>query len=753
MADKRKFSPKPGNSDARWTQGLNPEQIQAVRHVQGPLLILAGAGSGKTTVLVSRTGRLLDVERVEAERVGVLTFTNKAARELKHRVALKLGAQAQKIWTGTFHSFGLQWMRRHHRAMKLPSSFGVIDSSDAEGIVRELLKDTRAQKDAFRIDQLLELMNQWREEAVIRGVDPAKLGRNDADEYEVMASALLPKYLRRLELLGVTDFSDLLTRPLQALRDSDQLRREFGEIFDFLMVDEFQDTNGAQLELVRELSRGSGNLAVVGDDDQSIYGWRGARVANILEFPREFPGAEVIRLERNYRSSPAILDLANFVIEKNEERHGKRLRSDPQAERGEAPEFFVYDSEDVEVAQTVLRVREFLDKGTPAHEIAILYRSNGQGGLLEGELRREAIPYAITGGQAFFDRKEVKDVLAYLRCSLAPNEVAFRRIINTPPRGIGETSIERLQAWSEKQGIRFHVSARKWVNAQVPEAAGLSIETLFSHLDRLPGLLLVKPPRAGEDAADSPGRRLLQFLNELGYRDYVRGLHREMEAFEKRWFALEVLGKVLDSFLAREIEAGRELSESSLVKFLDSMELRDQIEESRDGETTPKVQLLTLHACKGLEFDAVCLIGCEEDLLPHRTLGGDLSEERRLFYVGITRARKHLVLSQARQRRRFGRLQPVSISRFVVEIPDNLLTRYPDGARPLAAAARQDKLAQLFAKLDHRVAALASEQAADMQAQAETQGETVLRREEVVNPKASSPFKPASPKVNSTKPR
>lgn len=737
MADKSKAPT--AASDSRWIKGLNPEQVQAVRHVQGPLLILAGAGSGKTTVLVSRTGRLLDVERVPAARVGVLTFTNKAARELKHRVAHKLGASAQEIWTGTFHSFGLQWMRRHHRAMKLPASFGVIDSSDAEGIVRELLKETRAQKDAFRIDQLLEFMNQWREEAVIRGVDPAKLGRNDADEYEVMASALLPKYLRRLELLGVTDFSDLLTRPLQALRESDSLRREFAEIFDFLMVDEFQDTNGAQLELVRELSRGTGNLAVVGDDDQSIYGWRGARVANILEFPKEFPGAQVIRLERNYRSSPAILDLANFVIEKNEQRHGKRLRSDPQAERGETPEFFVYDSEDVEVAQTISRIREFMEKGITANEIAILYRSNGQGGLLEGELRREGIPYAITGGQAFFDRKEVKDVLAYMRCSLAPNEVAFRRIINTPPRGVGETSIERIQAWSEKQGIRFHVSARKWQQAQVPEAAGQSIETLFSHLDRLPGLLLVKPPRAGEDAVDSPGRRLIQFLNELGYRDYVRGLHREMEAFEKRWFALEVLGKVLDSFLARELDAGRSLDESSLVRFMDSMELRDQVEESRDGEATPKVQLLTLHACKGLEFDAVCLIGCEEDLLPHRTLGGDLSEERRLFYVGITRARKQLVLSQARQRRRFGRLQPVSISRFVVEIPENLLIRYQDGARPLAAAARQDKLAQLFARLDSRVAALASEQAVELEA------------EKLASASTSQPA--GAPPPNSSKPR
>jgi superfamily I DNA/RNA helicase len=697
-----------------WTKGLNPEQAEAVLHSKGPLLILAGAGSGKTTVLVARTGRILAEEGVPPGRVCVLTFTNKAARELKHRVTTRLGSSAQAIWTGTFHSFGLQWMRKHHKKMGLPSGFGVIDSSDAEGIVRELLKDMKNQsKDAFRIGDLLEMMNSWREDAAILGKAPEHMGKNDGDEYEVMASALLPKYRRKLELLGVTDFSDLLIRPLLGVREDDKLKADLASMFDFLMVDEFQDTNGAQLELVREIQAKTGNIAVVGDDDQSIYGWRGARVANILDFPKEFKGARVVRLERNYRSSPAILELANSIIENNKERHGKTLRSNPEADLGERPEFFSYESEEIEVAQTVARVREFTDQGITPREIAILYRSNGQGGLLEAELRREQVPYAITGGTAFFDRKEVKDVLAYLRSSISPNEVAFRRIVATPPRGIGDTSIDKLAAWAELKGVRFHVAARKWEQAGLPDRTGEAFDGLFLLLDKLPLYLMTPDPSI---EGDSPGRRLIRILDEIKYREHIRSMHKETEAFEKRWLGIEVLARVLDSYLSR-VEGKPEIKD--LARFIDAMELRDSDQEEQ-ADADKKIQLLTLHACKGLEFDAVCLIGCEEDLLPHRTLGEDVSEERRLFYVGVTRARKHLILSRAKIRRRFGRLAPVAISRFIQEVPEHLLRRYEEGARPLAKAERANRLGDMFAKLDARVAAIAAEQDAEQASEAES---------------------------------
>lgn len=727
-----------------WTKGLNPEQAEAVLHTEGPLLILAGAGSGKTTVLVARTGRLLAEEGVKPARVCVLTFTNKAARELKHRVGQRLGSEAQAIWTGTFHSFGLQWMRKHHKKMGLPSGFGVIDSSDAEGIVRELLKDMRNQaKDAFRIDQLLELMNSWREDAAILGKQPEHMGKNDGDEYEVMAAALLPKYRRKLELLGVTDFSDLLIRPLIAVRDDEKLKSDLAGLFDFLMVDEFQDTNGAQLELVREIQAQTGNIAVVGDDDQSIYGWRGARVANILEFPKEFKGARVVRLERNYRSSPAILELANSIIANNSERHGKTLRSNPDAELGERPEFFSYESEELEVAQTVQRVREFIDRGIKPREVAILYRSNGQGGLLEAELRREQVPYAITGGTAFFDRKEVKDVLAYLRSSISPNEVAFRRILATPPRGIGETSIEKLTAWSELKGVRFHVAARKWEQAGLPDRTGMAFDDLFSLLDRLPQYLLTPDPSI---EGDSPGRRLLRLLDEIKYREHIRSMHKEGDAFEKRWLAIDVLARVLDSYLAR-VEGKPDVKD--LSRFIDAMELRDSDQEEQE-DADKKIQLLTLHACKGLEFDAVCLIGCEEDLLPHRTLGEDVSEERRLFYVGVTRARQHLILSRAKIRRRFGRLAPVAISRFIQELPEHLLRRYEEGARPLAKAERASRLGDMFAKLDARVAALAAEQGADAAVDAARAAEAMAYKPQRAADFASSSSPGTVPSVSSS---
>ncbi len=707
---------------SKWLKGLNPEQGEAVLHSKGPLLILAGAGSGKTTVLVSRTGRLLDEEKISPSRVCVLTFTNKAARELKHRVGARLGPSAQAIWTGTFHSFGLQWMRKHHKKLGLPAGFGVIDTSDAEGIVRELLKDLKNQsKDAFRINDLLEMMNTWREDAAILGKSPEHMGSNDGDEYEVMASALLPKYRRKLEVLGVTDFSDLLIRPLIAVRENDELKSELAGMFDYLMVDEFQDTNGAQLELVREIQMQTGNITVVGDDDQSIYGWRGARVANILEFPKEFKGAKVVRLERNYRSSPAILELANSIISNNSERHGKTLRSNPDADLGERPEFFSYESEEIEVAQTVQRVREFIDQGIVPREIAVLYRSNGQGGLLEAELRREQMPYAITGGTAFFDRKEVKDVLAYLRSAISPNEVAFRRIVSTPPRGIGDTSVDRLAAWAETKGVRFHVAARKWETAGIPERAGAAFEELFGILDRLPLYLLTPDPSID---GDSPGRRLLRLLDDIKYREHIRSMHKETDAFEKRWLAIDVLARVLDSYLSR-VEGKPQIKH--LSKFIDAMELRDADQEEQ-ADADKKIQLLTLHACKGLEFDAVCLIGCEEDLLPHRTLGEDVSEERRLFYVGVTRARQKLILSRAKVRRRFGRLAPVAISRFIQEVPSNLFRRYEEGARPLAKAERANRLGDMFAKLDARVAQMAVEQGEELAAESAMLAEQLRSR-------------------------
>lgn len=670
-----------------WTTGLNPEQREAVLHTKGPLLILAGAGSGKTTVLVSRTGHILQTEKVNPSEICVLTFTTKAARELKHRVAHKVGPRGRELWTGTFHSFGLKMLRKYHAAAGLPSGFGVIDQTDSHEIIKELLSNIRSSgKEGFKVDKLFSMICDWR-------ATGRKNPRNPEDEYEVMAQVLLPKYLKKLELLGVVDFEGLLLKPLELFKTSPKTLMEVRSQFKHVMVDEFQDTNVTQFQLVQALVIEHRNIAVVGDDDQSIYGWRGACVSNILDFPSHYSGCRVIRLERNYRSTPAIISIANEVIAKNTARHGKVLRANPDAEPGEKPEVFVFENDDVEAEEVAAQVRFFMDKGYKASDVAVLYRSNGQGGMIEAQLRKNQIPYAITGGTGFFDRKETKDALAYLRCSISPNEIAFRRIINAPTRGIGETTIEKIEQFGGAHGLKFHVACRKWREAGVQNNIGEHIEGLFQLLDQFPESLLHGNPEK------SVGEMLVTKLHDMGYRDYIRQTCKDEQAVQKRWTVLEIFGRVLDAFVAR---GGRNLK--TLQEFTDAMELRDAGEDPDEEDQTPKVQLLTLHACKGLEFPVVIFVGCEEELIPHRTLGSDVAEERRLFYVGVTRAKERLVLTRARTRKRFGKFVPAAPSRFLLEIPESMIANFETGFRPVGEDQRKNLMADLFKKLDMNIA-------------------------------------------------
>jgi superfamily I DNA/RNA helicase len=666
-----------------WTRDLNQEQKEAATHTRGPLLILAGAGSGKTTVLVSRTGYLLQKEKIQSSELCVLTFTNKAARELKHRVASKVGENAEDLWTGTFHSFGLKLLRRYHKKVRLPSGFGVIDQADSVEILKELTGHIKnSQKDQFKMEKLLTLINSWRETG-------RRTPQNPSDEYEVMTEALLPGYLRKLELLGVVDFEGLLLKPLELFEREPQILDQLQNTFSFVMVDEFQDTNETQFKLVKSLVGKHQNLAVVGDDDQSIYGWRGACVSNILHFPQQFKNCKVIRLERNYRSTPAILDLANEVISKNKDRHGKKLKPDPQALWGSKPELFIYDSEESESEEVSQHIRYFIKEGYDHQDIAVLYRSNGQGGLIEAHLRRSQIPYTITGGTGFFDRKEIKDILAYLRCSVHPNEIAFRRIINAPSRGIGEATIEKIENYSDRHGLKFHVASRKWTEAGVPQQIGNQLDSFFHLLDELPGKLFHK------QSSKTPGQALLDFLLEIGYRQYLSQTCKDGQALEKRWIVVEIFSRVMDQILQKS-----SLDEKGLLEFLDKMELRDLIETDEDPDANPKVQLLTLHACKGLEFPVVIFVGCEEDLIPHRTLGSDISEERRLFYVGVTRAKEKLVFTRARTRKKFGRVVESAPSRFLLEITSEKMISFESGFRPVNESQRKDLLKDFFKKIE-----------------------------------------------------
>ncbi|MGE0527645.1 MAG: ATP-dependent helicase [Bdellovibrionales bacterium] len=663
-----------------WLKSLNPEQREAVSHSHGPLLILAGAGSGKTTVLVSRTGRLIDERLTSPERICVLTFTNKAAHELKSRVTRKIGARAAQVWAGTFHGFGLQFLKEHWKEAGLPKKFGVIDGSDALAILKDIMRDHKAyEKERFAMERVMAKIMILRQHGRAESLD-------DSIE-SAIAISVLPKFIQRLRHLGVVDFEELLLRPQRMMRENSSLREKMQSRFDFVMVDEFQDTNATQMLLIDELTASRRNIAVVGDDDQSIYGWRGAEIRNILDFPKRYKSCHVIRLERNYRSSSRILDLANAIIATNKDRHSKILR--PGLDHtGETPELFVYENEAMEVEQLITELTHFHKQGYRWRDIAVLYRSNTHGGLVEGGLRRSGIPYKLTGGTALFDRKEVKDALSFIRSALHPTEVSFRRVINLPARGIGEKTLEAIEAISSP--LEFYQKARVWAKSQSEEKAAQAIQDLFAFLEDLK-TQLVHSSRTAEET-------LTAELIRLGYRDSVTQNYRDPQVAEKRWTGVMILGRILDGMFERH---GRTLP--TLEKFIDAMELRDPAHDGKDDHAD-EVQMMTLHGCKGLEFPLVFLLGLEEDLLPHAKLGQDVDEERRLFYVGVTRAQKHLIMTRVRQRQRYGRLQPVAPSRFLLEVNPALYVEHQE-ARPLKAGEREALVAGFLKQLEKKIAA------------------------------------------------
>lgn len=662
-----------------WTQGLNPEQGIAVNHNDGPLLILAGAGSGKTTVLVARTGRLIAQGHARPQEICVLTFTNKAARELKHRVSQKLGDGAKGLWAGTFHSFGLKILRTYHKEAGLPTQFGVIDQSDAQSLLKELLKDIKITgKDKFDLEVIAEIINERR----VRGREKLEA----FDEYHEVAELLLPKYLKKMELLGVVDFESLLLKPLELFREHPLILEKLQKQFRYMMVDEFQDTNLVQMKLVTKLTESHRNLCVVGDDDQSIYGWRGAQISNILDFPKNFAPCEVIRLERNYRSSPVILKVANELIQKNKHRHGKVLKAEGRFHVAEIPEAFLLPNEEEEAVFVMREIRNWQSQGYGFQDMAILYRSNSQGGLLEGHFRQNHIPYNVSGGTGFFDRKEIKDILAYLRFALNPNDVGLRRIINTPARGLGDTSVEKINQYSLEHKISFYKAAQEWQKVGLQEKMGETLDALFVTLKALPARLM--DPKS----AETPGALLLKFLLQINYRDYLYQTSKDTHGGEKKWTLVEIFARVLDSFA---VKGG--VTEKTLREFVDAMELRDDHSEDEDRN---KVSLMTLHACKGLEFPCVMIVGVEEDLIPHRTLGSDVDEERRLFYVGLTRAKERLILTRCQLRTKHGTQRPVSPSRFLLEIPSESIRDYKGEFRPVTSEQRAGLLAGFLKGLD-----------------------------------------------------
>lgn len=665
---------------SNWFEGLNPDQVEAVKHTEGPLLILAGAGSGKTTVLVSRTGHIISQGLALPKEILVLTFTNKAAKELNERVSKKLNfSRKQKIWTGTFHGFGLEFLKKNYKLAGLPQRFGLIDSADSRFIIKEILKNKRHfGNSSFDIETVQNVISDLRA--------GKSLSPKISEEYQDMGDWVLPEYLNRMHSLGVVDFDGLLLKTIELLKDNPDLKEKYRERFKYLMVDEFQDTNKVQMDLVIELTGEHSNLAVVGDDDQSIYGWRGAEIKNILNFPNLFKNCEVVRLQTNYRSTPQILELANAVIADNKDRHKKVLAPSPTAEAGERPEVFLFEDEEDECEQVVRLVREYSEKYS-LDDIAVLFRSNSQGGLLEGVLRQNNIAYDLTGGPALIDRKEVRDVLAYMRAALFPNDISLRRILNVPARGVGDQSVHKIIELQKERDCSFKEALKDWSVAEVQAKVGKEVDDFFLTLREMKRQLVETPFLYAE--------LLPKMFQSLGYRDLVLSSYKDQAVALRKWQLVEILGRILDGFVRNSDSASRALI---IKEFLDALSLREQ--DLKEDKKEKKVQLLTLHASKGLEYPLVILMGVDEGLIPHETLGHDTSEERRLFYVGVTRAKKELLLTRAKQRKRYGKVRDQAPSRFLAALPKELYQLHEYGYRPVNESQRNDMIADLYAKLD-----------------------------------------------------
>ena len=664
-------------------QGLNPEQLEATRHVEGPLLVLAGAGSGKTRVLTARICNLIHEHGVAPDRVLAVTFTNKAAGEMRERIGRMLGRDPTGMWVGTFHALGARLLRRHGDRLGWDRAFSIFDSDQSLRLVKSV-------QESVGLDP-----KRWNPKAVRGAMSNAKNQLIDANTFASdnegtfdlflrTVARVYPEYQKTLENQNAFDFDDLLMKPVELFEQAPELLAQYQERFQFILVDEYQDTNRAQYRFVELLAARHHNLMVVGDDDQSIYGWRGADIRNILEFEEGFPGARIVRLERNYRSTQAILDAANHVIAENVERKGKTLTTE---RTGGEPITIAETFDEVDEARWIVGDLQARIRDTPTwshRACAVLYRTNAQARALEDAFRREGVPYQVVGSVRFYERREIQDVLGYLRLISNPrDEIAFDRVVNYPRRGIGLTTLEHLRRWAATQGltlleaseraeeimdiraaathslVRFAELIREFSIRAAQVSVGALLEELIDRLDLQRHLLDEGPD--GEDRA----RNVAELI--AGAVDFESGAASTVDPEDTDRFT------ELDLYL----------QQVALVADVDRLD--------PDADT---VTLMTLHNAKGLEFPLVYVAGMEEGLFPLGRAYDDpatLEEERRLFYVGITRAEDKLSLTWARQRRRAGEFNHNTRSSFVDAVPETLVE-----------SRRSDRLKVLTQSTPHR---------------------------------------------------
>jgi DNA helicase-2/ATP-dependent DNA helicase PcrA len=631
--------------------GLNPAQREAVLHFEGPLLVLAGAGSGKTRVLTTRIARLIEHHGVDPSRILAVTFTNKAAGEMRERITRLLGEEPRGMWSGTFHAIGARILRSSAHHVGRTSSFTIYDEDDTLGVIKRCMeREGIPQK-------------QWSPKVIASLISDAKNALVPAAEYESLAmdpvSRAAAKVYRQMDptlrAANAVSFDDLLVLPVEIFRKDEKTLARYRDRFQFILVDEYQDTNRAQFQFIKLLGSAHGNVAVVGDDDQSIYGWRGADIRNILDFEKEFPSSKVVRLEENYRSTPDILSVANAAISQNVGRTGKTLRATREA--GEAVSLMSTLDERDEADFVIEEIKTRRNQENRAlSDFAVLYRTNAQSRALEDALRRDAMPYRLVGSVRFYDRREIRDLMAYLKLIANPaDEEAFRRAIAVPKRGIGETTVDLLAARARELGVPVsEIASREDLQESLRPAARKSL----SDFSRLIASLR-------ERARDTSVDVLLQELTgEIRYVDYLQA-----EGPESARDRIENISALIDGAAETVIDDGGEVGLTPLDHFLQRAMLvagADALDPTADAVT-----LMTLHNAKGLEYPVVFLTGLEDGLFPLSQSFDDppkLEEERRLFYVGITRAEEKLYLSHTEMRRRNGELLPSIKSRFLREI-------------------------------------------------------------------------------------
>ena len=634
------------------TYGLNPQQAEAVINTEGPMLIMAGAGSGKTKVLTCRVANLLQ-KGVRPYRILAITFTNKAAAEMRERVNNMSGPAAKDVWLFTFHAFCARFLRME--IDKLPGyggNFAIYDTADSQNLIKQILKEMNLDDKRFQPSGILSRISNAKNALQ----DAAAFTRQAGDFYEQKVADIYSRYEQKLQLNNALDFDDLLMLSIKLLQENKEVREKYQDRFDYLLVDEYQDTNHAQYLLTKFLAAKHRNICVVGDADQSIYGWRGADIQNILDFEKDYPDAKVIKLEQNYRSTQIILDAANAVIENNTGRKPKNLWTE---NKSGADIIYFQAVDERDEARFVIEQLQNLQRteNKKLGDMAILYRTNTQSRIFEEMLIKSGISYNMVGGLKFYERKEIKDIIAYLRVIFNPaDSLSLLRIINVPKRGIGDASLAKIQAYAAANNVSLFEAVS---NAAAID--GLS-SRFVSKLDDLAGIIFELMNLASEAPVEDLIDRVLR---DTGYLEELEN-ERTPQA-QSRIDNLHELISVAQEFAASE-------EENNLENFLAHVALVSDIDDTELGEDA--ITLMTLHSSKGLEFPVVFLVGMEEGLFPHaRTLMDEteIEEERRLCYVGITRAKEKLFLSSTKMRTIYGNTVTYPPSRFLQEIPARLV--------------------------------------------------------------------------------